>query len=64
MLTYLAQRVAQFALVLIGVLTIVFLLQHMSGDPTSLLVPMDAPDSARVELRHQLGLDRPLGDST
>lgn len=62
MLTFLARRVAQFALVLIGVLTIVFLLQHMSGDPTNLLVPMDAPDSARVELRHQLGLDRPLGE--
>ncbi len=62
MLTYLVQRVAQFALVIVGVLTIVFLLQHMSGDPTSLLVPMDAPDSARVELRHELGLDRPLGE--
>jgi ABC-type dipeptide/oligopeptide/nickel transport system permease component len=62
MLTYIAQRIAQFVLVIVGVLTIVFLLQHMSGDPTSLLVPMDAPDSARVELRHELGLDRSLAE--
>jgi peptide/nickel transport system permease protein len=62
MLTYIARRIVQFALVIVGVLTIVFLLQHMSGDPTSLLVPVDAPESARAELRSQLGLDRPLGE--
>jgi peptide/nickel transport system permease protein len=61
-LIYIARRVAQFALVIVGVLTIVFLLQHLSGDPTSLLVPPEAPESARADLRAQLGLDRPLGE--
>lgn len=60
MLSYLAKRLLQFVVVLFGVVTIVFLLQRMSGDPTSLLLPIDADDQMRDELRRQLGLDRPL----
>ncbi len=60
MLTYLARRLAEFAIVVLGVLTIVFLLQRLSGDPTGLLLPIDAPEEVRAELRRQLGLDRPL----
>jgi peptide/nickel transport system permease protein len=59
-LTYLARRFAEFAVVILGVLTIVFLLQRLSGDPTGLLLPIDAPEEVRAELRRQLGLDRPL----
>jgi len=60
MLTYIVRRAALVALVLFGVLTIVFFLQHLSGDPTNLLLPIDAPEEIRAELRHQMGLDRPL----
>ncbi|HVL73800.1 MAG TPA: ABC transporter permease [Beijerinckiaceae bacterium] len=60
MLTYLARRLAEFAIVVLGVLTIVFLLQRLSGDPTGLLLPIDAPEEVRAELRRQLGLARPL----
>ncbi len=60
MLTYLVRRTALVVLVLLGVLTIVFFLQHLSGDPTNLLLPIDAPEEIRAELRRQMGLDRPL----
>lgn len=60
MLTYVVRRAALVALVLFGVLTIVFFLQRLSGDPTNLLLPIDAPEEIRAELRHQMGLDRPL----
>ncbi len=60
MLTYIVRRVALVALVLFGVLTIVFFLQRLSGDPTNLLLPIDAPEEIRADLRHQMGLDRPL----
>ncbi len=60
MLTYLLRRTALLLVVLMGVLTIVFFLQRLSGDPTSLLLPIDAPENLRQELRHELGLDRPI----
>jgi ABC-type dipeptide/oligopeptide/nickel transport system permease component len=60
MLNYFGRRLLQFAVVIVGVLTVVFVLEHMSGDPTSLLMPVDAPEPVRAELRHQLGLDQPL----
>jgi peptide/nickel transport system permease protein len=60
MLSYLARRLFEFVIVLLGVLTIVFVLQRLSGDPTNLLLPVDAPEQVRLELRRQLGLDQPL----
>jgi len=60
MLSYIARRIALIVLVLWGVLTIVFVLQHLSGDPTDLLLPVDTPEYLRQELRHHMGLDLPL----
>lgn len=60
MITYLMRRVGLVCVVLFGVLTIVFFLQHLSGDPTDLLLPIDTPEELRRELRHEMGLDRPL----
>jgi peptide/nickel transport system permease protein len=60
MLSYLARRLFEFVIVLLGVLTIVFVLQRLSGDPTNLLLPVDAPEQVRLELRRQLGLDQPM----
>jgi peptide/nickel transport system permease protein len=47
-------------MVLFGVLTIVFFLQRLSGDPTDLLLPVDASEEIRQEMRHEMGLDQPL----
>lgn len=60
MLTFLIKRLAQLLIVLVGVLTIIFFLQRLSGDPTNLLLPIDASDAVRTEFRKQLGLDQPL----
>jgi len=43
-----------------GVASLVFVVLHLSGDPTLLMVPQGSPLSAIVRLRHELGFDRPL----
>src|SRR5262249_45789175 len=58
--SFLLRRLMQFLIVVVGVLTIVFLLQRLSVDRTNLLLPVYAPESVRADLRHQLGLDQPL----
>lgn len=60
MLSYLARRLLLVVVVVLGVATVVFFLQRLSGDPTNLLLPVDAPESMRQELRHELGLDAPI----
>ncbi|MHC1950429.1 ABC transporter permease [Bradyrhizobium sp. UFLA06-06] len=38
----------------------VFVISRLSGDPVSLMLPMDAPQSAIIALRHEFALDRPI----
>ena len=57
---YLIRRIGFVCVVLFGVLTIVFFLQRLSGDPTDLLLPVDASEEIRQEMRHEMGLDEPL----
>jgi peptide/nickel transport system permease protein len=45
---------------ILGVLTIVFVIMRLSGDPTLLLVPESAGREQIELLRHQLGFDQPL----
>ncbi|ALN71232.1 ABC transporter permease [Aureimonas sp. AU20] len=60
MLSYAVQRFLQAIVAIFGVLTIVFVVMHLSGDPTLLLVPQDASAEMIAELRRQLGFDRPI----
>ncbi|WP_454854820.1 ABC transporter permease [Rhizobium binxianense] len=60
MLKYAAGRLLQAVIAIFGVLTIVFIVMHLSGDPTLLLVPQGASTEMINELRHQLGFDQPL----
>jgi peptide/nickel transport system permease protein len=57
---YLVNRFLQAAVATLGVLTIVFLVMRLSGDPTLLLVPEGASREHIEELRRQLGFDRPI----
>jgi len=59
--SHLASRLGQALLASFGVLTIVFFIMRLSGDPTLLLVPEGATVEQINQLRHQLGFDRPLG---
>ena len=57
---YLLRRVFQSAIALWGVLTIVFLILHLSGDPALLMIPQGATQADLDRLRQDMGLDRPL----
>ncbi len=57
---FIAIRLLQAAIATWGVMTLVFFVMHLSGDPTFLLVPEGATAQQIAELRHQLGFDRPL----
>jgi peptide/nickel transport system permease protein len=60
MFAYLLRRLGQSALVLLGVSIIVFGLLHLTGDPTRLLLPLEAREEDVRQLRALLGLDDPL----
>src|SRR5436190_179248 len=60
MLVYLARRLLQSLLVLLGASVIVFGLLHLTGDPTRLLLPLEAREEDVRQLPALLGLDAPL----
>ena len=60
MTRHIASRIGQALIATFGVITIVFFVMHLSGDPTLLLVPEGATAEQIAELRHQLGFDQPL----
>ncbi len=60
MLIYILKRLYQAIFVLLGVLSIVFFLLHLSGDPTQLLLPLDATSDERAAFREQMGFNDPL----
>ncbi len=60
MLKYLLTRVMYSVILLFGVLFIVFILLHITGDPVSLMVSRQASPEEIAELRQELGFDRPL----
>ena len=60
MRSFLLRRLRQVGVTLWGVVTLVFFLQRLTGDPTYLLVPETATQADIDALRHALGFDRPL----
>jgi peptide/nickel transport system permease protein len=60
LLRYLALRLGQALLALLGVTTAVFFALRLSGDPAQLLAPQGATRADIATLRHQLGLDIPV----
>ncbi|MCO7124264.1 ABC transporter permease [Sporolactobacillus shoreicorticis] len=57
---FIIKRVLQTLIVVFLALTGVFFLVRLSGDPTILFLPPDAPKDQIAEYRHTLGFDRPL----
>jgi ABC-type dipeptide/oligopeptide/nickel transport system permease component len=57
---YLIRRLAFSLTAMFGVITIVFILLHVSGDPASVLVTQDATRQDMERIRQAYGLDRPL----
>ena len=61
MLAYLVHRLAGAVLVIIGVVSIVFMLIHMiPGDPVEIMLGESASTTDRQALRAALGLDQPV----
>ena len=59
MLSYAFRRLVQACVAIFGVMTIVFVIMRLAGDPTLLLVPEGASREHIDALRHELGFDRP-----
>lgn len=62
MLGYLCNRFVHALAVLFGVVSLVFLLMRVAGDPLAGLVPPGASPEIEAQLRHAYGLDRPLAE--
>ena len=60
MASFLARRLLQSVLTLLGVLTATFFLVRLAGDPTTLLLPVEATADEVASFRTALGLDQPL----
>jgi len=60
-LAYIARRLVALVAVLMGVSIIIFaILKFVPGDPARLVAGMDASEADVQNIRHQLGLDRPV----
>jgi peptide/nickel transport system permease protein len=59
-LPFLAGRLSQAAIVLIGVSAIVFFSLFLTGDPAALMLPPDASRAEIAQFRHAMGFDDPL----
>ncbi|MBM6583570.1 ABC transporter permease [Microvirga sp. BT689] len=57
---FLTRRIGQVIGTIFGVVTLIFFLQRLTGDPTYLLVPETATQADIDAMRASLGFDRPL----
>jgi ABC-type dipeptide/oligopeptide/nickel transport system permease component len=60
MRTYIIRRLLQALLVCWGISLITFLILWLKGDPTLLLLPIEATEQERQDLRQAMGFDDPL----
>lgn len=57
---YIIRRVGESLLALFALSIIIFLMVRMTGDPALLMLPADAGAERLEEIRHSMGLDKPL----
>lgn len=60
LLNYLVQRLLLVGVVIWGAATLAFILLYLSGDPTNLLLPLDASPEVRETFRRAQGYDQPI----
>jgi len=60
MLSFTLGKLLRALSVLLGVSFLTFMVGHASGDPVRLIARGDATEQQKAELRHSLGLDRPV----
>src|SRR5262249_45696900 len=54
------KRLFQAVFVVLGVLVMVFIILHLTGDPASMLLPPGASEDDLKRVRQRYGLDKPL----
>ena len=57
---YMLRRFFHSVLALLAISMLIFLMSRLTGDPTMLMLPDDASQEDIAQLRHPMGLDRPL----
>jgi peptide/nickel transport system permease protein len=60
LLAYLFRRLAGAAWVVAGVAVTVFVILHLSGDPATVMMPLESTQAEIAQFRHENGFDRPL----
>ncbi len=60
MTRFLLRRAFHAALIMVGVSLVTFLLMHLTGDPVTLFLPMDASPEDVQTMRTAMGFDRPV----
>jgi peptide/nickel transport system permease protein len=60
MIHHVLRRSIRAVAALVGVIAVVFVLLHLSGDPSYILLPLEASPEQRAIFRSQYGLDRSL----
>lgn len=60
MARFILVRLSEALIAVWGVVTLVFFVTRVLGDPTVLLLPVGAGQAELDAMRHALGLDRPL----
>jgi len=59
MSAYVARRLIQSLVVLLGISVVVFIILHLTGDPTLLMLPPDASAEEVTRFRRAMGFDDP-----
>lgn len=59
MIRFIIVRLLQTIVALFGIITLVFLLVRLSGDPAVMMMTSGSMEEDLVRIRHQLGLDKP-----
>jgi peptide/nickel transport system permease protein len=57
---YILRRLAQYIVVIFGIIVITFVISRVVGDPVNLLLPPEATEEQRVAMTKDLGFDRPI----
>jgi peptide/nickel transport system permease protein len=57
---YILKRLFHSLFVLVGISIVVFIILHLTGDPTALLMPMDATQEQIAQFRQEMGFNDPL----
>lgn len=59
---FIVVRLVKAVITIWFIVSLVFVLTRLSGDPTDWMLPDDASVEARMELRESLGLDKPISE--